>query len=399
MILAHKIRLGPTVKQAQFLAKACGVARYTWNWALAECERIYKETGKSANLNDLKKRWNKEKPEWVYESPKDANQQPFAFLKKAWTRFFKGKGKVGRPKFKKKRDGVDSFYLSNDKFSISGYEAQVPIIGKIKTTEKLRFDGKATAGTVSRRADQWFISIQVDVGDKQCRRIGNCTVGVDVGLKTHAFLSTGESIDSPKPLKKLGKQLGRAQKKFARRISIQIDKYGSRIKTDSHRKAKTRLQVQKLHLKISNQRLDFTHKLTTRLCRENQTVVIEDLNVAGMLKNHKLAKAINDVQFGEFRRQLEYKALLYAATLVIADRWFPSSKMCSCCGSKKESLSLSERNYHCEKCGLTLDRDYNAALNLRTLGLRGINAQGPDRLQATGLNCELNLGRSQALVN
>lgn len=360
MILAHKIALDPTVKQAIGFAKACGTARYSWNWGLAEWQRQY-EAGEKPNANKLKIQWNKEKPEWVYESPKDANQQPFANLGKAFKRFFQKKARY--PRFKRK--GIhDSFYLSNDKFTVDSDKVRIPIIGWVRMAEEIRFAGKIQSASVSRIADRWFISFSIDVGEYTKERTGDAVVGVDLGVKDAIVLSTGEKMEGPKPLRKSLKALRRR----ARRLSRKMKK--------SNRREKAKRRLARLHSRISNIRNDFLHKTTTRLCRENQAVVIEDLNVRGMVKNHCLARAISDIGFAEFRRQLGYKAEIYGTEIVVADRFFPSSKTCSVCGSIKENLVLSEREFRCEDCGFTCDRDVNAAINLRSLGLRRIYARG-----------------------
>jgi putative transposase len=368
MILAHKIQLDPTKKQEVCFSKACGVARFTWNWALAKWNELY-EIGHQTNAQKLKKEFNRIKRTefpWIYDSPKDANQQVFVNIQDAWTKYFKSKQKnKGKPKFKIK--GIkDSFYISNDKFSIKDKIASLPKIGDVRLLEKLRFQGKIQSATISKRADKWFISIQVDVENYSKNRISSDIVGVDLGIKKAATLSNGESFDSPKPLKKNIRKL----KKLSRSLS--------RKKKGSKNRYKAKKKLSKLHYKISNTRKDFLHKLTTKLNRENQTIVIEDLNVSGMVKNRKLSRAISDIGFFEFRRQLTYKAVVYKTNIVIVDRFFPSSKLCSGCGHKKEKLSLSIRTYVCSNCNLVLDRDLNAALNLRnTVGYTGIKACGP----------------------
>jgi putative transposase len=345
---AHLIELDPTERQKEFLGKACGVARYTWNWALAECEKTYSETGKSANISDLKKRWNQVKPAWVYESPKDANQQPFAFLKKCYAGFFKKTNK--RPRFKKKGKSKDSFYVSNDKFSVSDRHVKLPLIGKLRLKELPRFSGKILSATVSRRADRWFISISYELPDIK-PVAPNRVVGVDLGIKDLAVTSDGMRFANPKHLKKAKKRLRLAQRKVSRRVK------GSK----NRRKAITKLS--RIHYKVGNQRKDTLHKITTIIAKSAKVVVIEDLNVSGMVKNHNLAAAISDCGFFEFRRQLDYKA----KRVIVADRFFPSSKLCHCCGYKNKQLKLSDRFWSCE-CGVTHDRDLNAALNLKSLG-------------------------------
>ena len=361
MILSHKIRLYPKPKQVTDLNKACGVARYTWNWAL-NAWNIQYASGMKPNALALKKQWNSQKPNWVYESPKDANQQPFTHLSKAWSSFFKKKSH--RPTFKKK--GMhDSFYLSNDKFHVENKYVRIPRIGTIKMAETVRFEGKIMSATVSRDAHTWNISLSVDVGENfHYNRTGNTIVGVDLGVSSAAALSTGEKLTGPKPLKKFLDLLRRRSRQHSRK------------KKGSANRRKSAMRLTRLHRKIKCQRNDFLHKLTTRLCRENQAVAVEDLNVKGLMANHNLARAISDIGMYEFRRQLEYKSGLFKNQIVIASRWFPSTKMCNSCGLIND-IPLSQRTYTCE-CGYVEDRDVNAAKNLRdyTRGYRGMNACG-----------------------
>lgn len=364
MILAHKIRLCPTPEQEEYFRKACGTARFTWNWALAEWDRQYK-AGEKPTGQKLCKQFNaikyKEFP-WLKEVARDPHARPFINLNTAFRRFFKKLGR--RPKFKKK-GGRDSFYVANDLFWVRGKTVRLPRIGLVKTRQELRFDGKIMGATVSREADKWFISIQVDLGDYKKPRTGDGEVGVDLGIKAAATLSTGEQFFAPKPLAKSLKKLRRFQRSF------------SRMTKGSNRRNKQRTRIARLYAKIRNIRQDFLHKLTTKLCRENQAVVAEDLHVKGMVRNRRLARAISDIGFGEFLRQMEYKSPIYGAEFILADRFYPSSKTCSSCGKIKDDLKLCERTYRCE-CGLEIDRDLNAALNLRTLGARGTDASGHD---------------------
>ena len=359
MILSHRIALDPTAKQRIAFCRACGVARYAYNWALAEWKRQY-EAGEKPNALALKRQWNQEKPKWVYDSPKDANQAPFAHLQSAFQKFFKKRANF--PQFKCK--GVhDCFSVSNDKFQVSGKRVRLPRIGTVRMREALRFDGKIVSGAVSRDADRWFLSVAVDAGPKYSRpRTGSAVIGVDLGVKSAATLSTGEHIEGPKPLRLLIDRMKTLQRRLSRK------------QKGSKNRVKAKAKVSRLHRRIRCVRSDFLHKLTTRLCRENQTAVIEDLNVRGMMANHKLARAISDIGFHEFRRQLQYKGALHGTIIVVADRWFPSTKTCHRCAAVVD-MPLSERTFHCD-CGYTEDRDINAALNLRTLGLRGINACG-----------------------
>lgn len=331
-----------------------------WNIALAEWNRQH-ESGEKPNWAKLKREFNSTKYDrfpWLKQIHRDAHSQPFSNLAKAFRLFFNKSAR--HPQFKKKGRSKDGFFVANDKFRLDGHYVVLPKIGYVRLTESLRYSGKIMSATVSRMADRWFISIQIDIGDHNRKRTGNDIVGVDIGIKTAATLSTGEQISSPKPLKSRLKKLARAQRKF------------SRQQKGSKNREKTKLKISRLHANIANIRKDFLHKLTTRFSRENQTIVIEDLNVRGMMANRKLACAISDIGFYEFRRQLEYKSEIYGTNIVIADRWYPSSKTCSECGWIDKSLKLSDRTFHCDSCGNKRDRDINAALNLRTLGLSGI---------------------------
>ena len=363
MILSHRIQLDPTFKQREYFAMACGTARFVWNLALAEWNRQY-EAGEKPNGQKLRKEFNRNKYErfpWLCRLHRDCNSQPFANLDRSFKRMFKGTAK--QPKFKKKGKSRDAFYIANDQFHYEDKKARIPKLGYVRMTEQLRFSGKIMSATVSRDADRWFISIQVDVGEYG-KTGGTDTIGVDLGIKIAAITSGGEEFASPKPLKKRLKKLARIQRRM------------SRQQKGSKNRQKTKTKLARLHAKISNIRKDVLHKMTTKLSRENQTIVIEDLNVKGMLANRKLSRAIIDIGFYEFRRQLEYKSAIFGTKIIIADRFYPSSKTCCECGWIKQDLTLKDRVFHCDSCGQSIDRDLNAAKNLRTLGLSGI-ACGP----------------------
>jgi putative transposase len=376
MQLTHKIALKPTKEQVVYFQKAAGTSRFVWNWALAKWKEQY-AAGEKPKAMALKKLFNSIKYQefpWLKEMHRDSHAQPFAYLATAWNRFFsdiKANKIAHEPKFKKKNCTRDSFYVANDKFHLNEKLIYLPKIGLVKMTEKLRFEGKILGATVSRTANRWFVAIQVELADWQAKRkrTNHETIGVDFGIKAAATLSTGESILSPTPLKSALRRLKMRGRSISRKIEA-AKKQNAKDKSISNNQKKSILKLSKLHARIANLRADFTHKLSTRLCRENQTVVIEDLHVAGMLKNEKLSRALSDVGFGRIRRQLEYKAFLYDTKLMIADRWYPSSKLCSACHWKNESLTLKERNWHCKNCNAFHDRDVNAALNLKWLATR-----------------------------
>jgi len=363
--LAHTIRLYPTEIQETFFKKACGCARVAYNYGLSEYQKQRKER-KSPNILEIKKQFNQEKKTlfpWMYETNKDANIQPFHNLQTAFTRFFKKQSKY--PKFKKK--GIkDSFYISNDKFDVEENKFWIPKLGWVKGAEKLRFSGKIMSAVVRRKANYWFVVVSVETDKTFTACENQAVVGVDLGIKTLATLSDGKVIESVNPLRRKLKKIKLLQRWVSRKV-----------KGSSNRR-KAIQKVAKVHYEVACLRKDVLDKLTTCLCESYRVIVIEDLNVSGMLKNHKLAFSISDLGFGEFRRQLEYKSVLNGNTLIIADRWFPSSKTCSCCGTVKEILLLSEREYVCENCGLVIDRDLNAAINLQNYGLNKIGMVSPE---------------------
>lgn len=381
--LSHKIELLPERGQASYFAQACGTSRFTWNWALAEWNRQF-DAGLKPNGYSLKKAFNaikyKQFP-WLTGIHRDAHAEPFTNLGKAWSRFFKAckEGKPAHaPKFKKKGRCRDSFYVANDKFKVSGNEITLPIVGKVKMTESLRFEGLCLSCTVSRSADRWYASIQVAIPaeDAGRKRVGDGIEGVDLGITSAVTLSTGEKLQAPKPLKGMLRRLKIRQRRLSRKLeaakvkagikpSAKVPK-GTKLPVSNNRK-KDALALQRLHRNIANIRKDWLHKVTTRLCRENQAVGIENLNVAGMLKNDRLARAISDIGMGEFTRQMKYKSKIYNTRLIEADRWFPSSKMCSVCGFVHSAIKLSDRVWTCPNCGTAHDRDTNASNNLKRL--------------------------------
>ena len=322
MQLTHKIVLKPTKEQVTYFQKAAGTSRFVWNWALAKWKEQY-AAGQKPHAMALKKLFNGIKYQefpWLKEIHRDSHAQPFTYLAKAWKRFFseiKAKKPAHEPTFKKKNRSRDAFYVANDKFYLEEKAIRLPKIGLVKMTEKLRFEGKILGATISRTANRWFVAIQVEVVDWQIkkRRRDHGTTGVDFGIKAAATLSTGESIVSPAPLKSALRRLKMRNRSMSRKMEAAKKQ---KLNTSNNQK-KSILKLSKLHARVANLRADFTHKLSTRLCRENQTVVIEDLHVAGMLKNERISRALSDIGFGSIRRQLEYKAFRYDTKLIIAD--------------------------------------------------------------------------------
>ena len=361
MHVAHRIALDPNNKQATYLTKAAGVARFAYNWALASWNEQYKAWQKDSTLpkpseSALRRELNaikREKFPWMLEVTKCAPQQAIKNLGVAFGNFFNNRAK--RPKFHKK--GVhDSFYISNDQFEVKGRKIRVPNLGWVRMREELRFSGKIMSANISRTADKWFVSITVDTLEATLHRTENQgVVGVDLGVKNLATLSSGKKIEGSKILKKLLDRLSRLSKSLSRK----------KLKSANRKKAKEKLS--RLYARIANTRKDSLHKLTTSLVKEYEVLGIENLNVKGMMGNKHLSRALSDSSFGEFRRQLEYKRVSTGTKVIVADRWFASSKTCSSCGHKLEKLSLKTRAWQCPSCGEHHDRDINAAINLRNL--------------------------------
>lgn len=364
MLLAHRIRLDPNNVQACYLARAAGTARFAFNWGLAEWERQYQawkvnnslalptEAALRRQLNAIKR----ERFPWMLEVTKNAPQMAIIQLGEAFKNFFAGRARY--PRFRRK--GVhDRFTLTNDKFAVDGRRIRIPKLGWMRMREALRFTGRIKSATISRVADHWFVSITVDTDDLSHLPAAENqgAVGVDLGVLALATLSTGEVIAGPKPRRALRGRLRRLSRSLSRKVK------------ESANRKKARTKLARLHSRIATIRSAALHRLTTDLTRRFHTIGIENLNVRGMLANRSLAGSIADMGFFEFRRQLEYKAAMRGGQVVLADRFFPSSKTCSGCGHKVDQLPLALRSWTCSYCGTTHDRDANAAVNLRDLAV------------------------------
>lgn len=358
----HKIKLDPTAVQEEYFRRACGVARFAFNWALAEWKAEY-EAGGKPNEAALRKRLNAIKAEhfpWMSEVTKVAPQNAIKNVGIAFQNFFrrvKQGGKPGYPRFKKK--GMhDSFRADNGPQNSESHAVEcvgktikLSRCGVVRMREELRFVGRTLAATVSRMADGWYVAVLVDTTDCLSGPLHRGTVGVDLGIKEFATLSTGEIIPALKPHRAAHQRL------------VRLSRSLSRKQKGSSNRAKAKTKLAKLHQRIGNIRTNALHKLTTKLATEFDTIAIEDLSVSGMLRNRHLARSIADAGFSEFRRQLEYKAVMTGAHVHVVDRFFPSSKTCHSCGTI-HPMKLSDRIMVCD-CGNIMDRDLNAAMNLK----------------------------------
>jgi len=371
---SHVIRLNTTPEQDMYFRKACGVARHAYNWALAQWKEA-RAAGKRVKLKDLKAQYNKIKGEqfpWVYEVTKCAPEQVFSDLGKAFANYWRMKEDGRQPKLKhprkdgeeagfphfksKKRDRL-SFYLANDKFSVHGHTLRVPKLGDVNMTEELRFHGKIMSATISYQAGWWFVSIAVEVKHETTTHNGG-TVGIDLGIKTLATCSDGRVFENQKHYRQ---NLGRI-KGLSKGLSRKVE--------GSQNWGKNTKKLAKSHYRIACQRQDALHKMTTHVTRTHAQIGLEDLNTKGMLANHCLAQAVSDASFFEVKRQLLYKAEQYGGHVQLVDRWYASSKTCSSCDWMNKDLTLAERVFICHDCGLVIDRDLNAAINIRKEALR-----------------------------
>jgi putative transposase len=361
VLKAVKVRLYPTPEQELILARSFGCARWYWNHALNACIQHYQETGKSLKLATYKgmlPQLKKEFP-WLKEDCYSAVLQCVAInLNKAYTNFFQGRAKF--PRFKSKQGKQSIQYPQN--VTVYGNKLVVPKVGELKAVFHREISGIIKTVTISKSpSDKYFASILCETEVSIHESSGDKTLGIDLGLKDFAIVHDGEEVtkySNPKHLKRHEKNLRRKQQKLARKTQ------GSK----SRRKAKK--LVAKVHERVSNTRQDFLHKLSRKLVDESQVIVVENLNVKGLVRNRKLSKAISDVGWGMFVNFLAYKLDHKEGKLVEIDRFFPSSKKCSCCGHVVGELPLDIREWNCPSCGTRHDRDGNAALNIRTEGIR-----------------------------
>jgi putative transposase len=368
-----KVRLEFNNEKRNLAAQHAGTARYAYNWGLERSQKAYQTTAKRPTAVDLHKEWviykNKEAT-WAQSVSKCAPQEAFRHLNQAYQRAFKMKH-VRLPKFKKKGQ-KDRFYLEGS-IHLKGTRIQLPKFGWVKCSEMLPQGVVVKNVTVSRQAEHWFVSFKIP-HSKSVPKIDNQSIiGVDLGIKTLATLSDGQTIANLRPYRQQKRKLRLAQRQASKKYVK-----GKKAQNQSQNYKKAQAKVAKIHSKIACVRKDALHQVTTRLAKNHREVVIEDLNVKGMSRNHKLASAILDGGFYEFRRQLTYKCAWYGSKLTVVDRFYPSSKTCSGCQKVKKELSLKERTYCCEHCGLEIDRDLNAAINLRnqSVSYTAVNACG-----------------------
>ena len=364
MLRRYQYRLYPTKDQEVLIARHLGCCRFVYNWALARKNTAYHDGGINISRYDLMKQLPalKEELPWLKEVNAQSLQQSIIHLSRAFTNFFEGRAEA--PSFKKKHN-PEQAYTVPQTYAVDFQQGTVklPKIGPVKTVFHRTFTGKMKSATVIRKSSgRYFVSIVVEDGKKAPKPtdpIPDQTVGIDMGLKHYAVLSTGEKVENPKYLRNAQTRLAVLQRRLSRK------------QKGSKNRNKARLKVARCHQTIADQRKDFQHQLSSRLVRENQALAVESLNVTGMVKNHKLARAISDAGWGTFLGMLAYKCREAGKTLLKIGVFEPSSKTCSVCGYRKADLTLGDRTWTCPDCGTIHDRDLNAAINIKQFALAG----------------------------
>lgn len=368
-----QFRMKPDAAQREALARMAGARRFVWNWALAQRQAHYRETGKSLPAAELSRRLTllKEQPEtaWLREVDSQALQQVLADLQRAYVNFFSKRARF--PRFKSRKREAPRFRIPQ-RVTIGDGRVYIPKVGSVRIRQSQPVDGETKSATFKQDAtSRWHVMMVTEFEMQDAPlALGNPTavVGVDLGLHDFAVLSDGVRIPVPRFFRKGERTLRRAQRTLSRR------------EKQSRRRLRAKHKAALVHRRIVNQRADFLHKLTTALVEKYEGIAIEDLSVRGLART-KLAKSVTDASFGEFRRQLEYKTVWSRRFLAVLDRWYPSSKTCHACGLVNDHLTLADRSWNCS-CGALHDRDFNAAVNIRSEGLKLLAAGHAERQNA-----------------
>lgn len=370
MILAKRVRLKPTKEQEQQLWKSAGTARWTYNWTLNRQQENYKKGGKFLSNNDLRKEITQLKQtddfKWLSNVSNNIAKQAVKDACDAYQKFFKGQSQF--PKFKSRRKSKASFYNDTSKLKVKKNLVLIEKVGWIKTSEQLPMNVKYTNPRISFDKKYWYISIGIEQEFEQEERSDE-VIGIDLGIKVLAICSNGQrfkNINKTKEVRKIEKCLRRLQRSVSRKYDMNKSGENQFVKTSNT--IKIEKSIQRLHRRLTNIRDNHIHQATNAIVKTKPCkVVMEDLNVNGMMKNRHLSKAVANQKLYEFIRQMKYKCEKYGIEFMQVNRFYPSSKTCSSCGTIKKDLKLSDRVYKCE-CGLRIDRDWNASINLANFG-------------------------------
>ena len=364
MILAKKIRLYPTAEQEHKLWKSVGTARFIYNWTLNKQEENYKNGGNFIKDNDLRKEITQLKKDellWLNGVSNNVAKQAVKDCCNAYKKFFKGL--VDKPRFKSRKKSKPSFYNDTAKLKVKNKSVLIEKVGWIKTKEQMPIGVKYTNPRISYDNKYWYISVGVEE-DQPTVELTDVSIGIDVGIKDLAICSNGmtfKNINKTKEVRRLKKSLKRKQRQCSRKYE-QNKKGKEYVKTKNI--AKLEKQIKLIYRRLSNIRLNYIHQVTTKIVKTKPSrVVMEDLDIKGMMKNKHLSEAVAEQCLYNLKRIMKYKCEFYGIEFVEADRYFPSSKICSSCGSIKKDLQLKDRTYKC-LCGLNINRDYNASINL-----------------------------------
>ncbi|MFT8315855.1 MAG: transposase [Clostridium sp.] len=365
MILAKKVRIIPNIEQERKLWQSVGTARFVYNWTLAKQEENYKNGDKFISDNDLRKELTilkKTELNWLSGVSNNVAKQAVKDGCNAYKRFFKGL--ADKPRFKSRRKSKPSFYNDNIKLKIKSKMVLIEKVGWVKTREQIPMSVKYTNPRVSFDGKYWYLSVGIEKANPIIE-LTDKSIGIDVGIKELAVCSNGmifNNINKTRLVKRFEKRLRMLQRKISRKY--ELNKEGRKfVKTSNI--IRLEKQIRLLHRRLSNIRNNYLHQATNKIVKTKPSrVVMEILNIKGIMKNRHLSKAVAQQGLYQFKRQLQYKCEFYGIKFVEADKWYPSSKTCSECGHIKAKLSLSERTYICEECGAVIDRDFNASINL-----------------------------------